>query len=474
MHGKISYYSAKNESGTIFDKNRRIYELRASGWHDKSTIPSNGLYVTFRLDESGKVTDCKASKYQDFEKQPFVSEGEFWDSIDDDELEEIEIENIDSAINEEQKKLDFKNLVAIESNRSIDECLNIYFRQYSDILHKNKKLLEKDPAKIYDYAILKKFITKAQSQLLSIDKHLSPNEFSEIQQQISEVEFLVKNFKNEGEVNTEVIFSIFEKYQLKYHAAKKALVLLEDEKTEIVMRLKSVAREIEKYEKKESLNHEDTEALEGKRKYLDKLENELGGKKGEVEKLKSLITSFEREHRAKLPSAYKNKKMSLYKDLRFLLSALGDELDNKIHNYAMLSDSVINTYYKHNFEFPFCAMTFLHVYLKRLDKTKMQDRDKVAFNLYSDFEKTKLRKFLLITDSETIASSLRTFVLHNSKNHALYLFYKPIEFFSQAEFIRPEVMMVDLDTRNLESLELIKKCKKMFGNSTRIILFNRD
>ena len=95
MHGKISFYSAKNQSGTIIDKNKRIYELRASGWHDPSTIPSNGLYVAFRLDENGKVSDCKASKYQDFKSEPYICEAEFWDSEDDEALEEIEETNLE-------------------------------------------------------------------------------------------------------------------------------------------------------------------------------------------------------------------------------------------------------------------------------------------------------------------------------------------------------------------------------------------
>lgn len=473
MHGKISFFSAKNGSGTIIDRNRRIYELRMNAWHDTSTLPAPGLFVTFRMDENGKMGDCKASKYQDFAKEPYVSEGEFWDTDDDEQLAAVEDDNLDDAVNTELEKLDISNLDKIELVRQPKECFSFYFYKYLDMLEKNKELLQKNPADLYDYMVLKKYISKALSQLLSLDKHASANDFSHIEQQISEVEYSLKNFKNQGDIKNLEIFKIFEKYQLKYLAIKKKLSLLDDELFEIETRIKSTNAEIERYRKKADLTADDKENIGKKSTYLNSLQNKSKEQKKINDKVKTAVESFEKYYSANLPGMYKEMRNGIYKQMRFLLNSLGDELDNKIHKTAMLSESVLNAYYKANFEFPFCAMTFLHVYLKRLDKSKMQQKDIAAYNLYNEFEKGKLKKYLLITDSENIATSMRRYVLHLSKYNSLYLFYKPIEFFTQARSIEPEIIMIDLDTSNLEIEEIIKKTKAMFGNTTRIVLFSR-
>lgn len=473
MHGKISFFSAKNGSGTIIDKNRRIYEFRMNAWHDTSTLPAAGLFVTFRMDENGKMGDCKASKYQDFAKEPYVSESEFWDTDDDEQLAAVEDDNLDEVVNAELDKLDIGNLEKVELVREPKECFSFYFYKYLDMLEKNRELMQKNPADLYDYAILKKYVSKALSQLLSLDKHASANDFSHIEQQISEVEYSLKNFKNQGDIKNLEIFKIFEKYQLKYLAVKKKLALLDDEVFEIETKIKSTNAEIERYRNKHDLTADDKEAIAKKSTYLNSLQNNAKERKKMEAKVKLAVESFEKYYSANLPKIYKEMRNSIYKDLRFLLNSLGDELDNKIHKTAMLSESVLNTYYKTNFEFPFCAMTFLHVYLKRLDKSKMQQRDIAAHNLYNEFEKGKLKKYLLISDSENIASSMRRYVLHLSKYNSLYLFYKPIEFFTQAKNIEPEIIMIDLDTSNLEVEEIIKKTKAIFGNTTRIVLFSR-
>jgi len=474
MHGKISFYSAKNQSGTIIDKNRRIYELRAAGWHDLSTLPSNGLFVSFRLDDNGKVSDCKASKYQDFKAEPYVCEAEFWDSEDDEALAEIEQDNIEKAIMAEAEKIDLNKLDKIETTKSPKECFRFYFKNYTDLIDKNRELFKKNPNELQDFAVIKKFTQKALSQLLSIDKHASANDFAPIEQNISEVEFAIKNFKTVAEMKATDIFKIFEKYQLKYLAVKKKLMSVEDEKFEFDTKIKSVNAEIERYRAKTKLTPEDEENIAKKSAYLNSLQNKSGEKRTLISKVRVSLESFEREYMSTLPDLFNKTKKEIFVDLRFLLNALGDELDNKIHQTGMLSESVINTYYKHNFEFPFCTMTFLQMYLKRLDKQKMQQKDVAAFNIYTEFEKNRLKKYLLITDSDSVASDMRRFILHMSKNNALYLFYKPIEFFTQAQSIYPEVMIIDLDTRNLELEEIFQKSKAIFGSRTRIILFNRD
>lgn len=474
MHGKISFYSAKSQSGTIIDKNKRIYELRASGWHDLSTIPTSGLYVTFRLDDNGRVSDCKASKYQDFKAEPYVCEAEFWDSEDDEALEEIEETNLENAVMAEVERLDVNKLDKIETTKSPEECFKLYFRKYTDLLDKNRELLGQNRSEISDFFILKKYTQKALSQLLSIDRHISENDFMTLEQSISEVESAIKTFRNNSEVKADDLFKIFERYQLKYLAAKKKLISLEDEKFEIDSKIKSTNAEIERYRAKSKLSLEEEELIGKKSAYLNNLQNRAGEKRALISKVRVAIESFEKGYMSTLPNIFTKIQKEIFANLRFLYNALGNELDNKIHKTAMISESVINTYYKHNFEFPFCTMTFLRMYLKRLDKSKMQPKDVAAFNIYTEFERTRLKKYLLITDSETIASEMRRFILSMSKNNSLYLFHKPIEFFTQSQKIQPEVIIIDLDTRNLEVEEILQKTKSIFGSTTRVILFNRD
>ena len=61
MHGRISRYSMATGSGVVTNYSKKIFELRKEHWHDRKLLPAAGMYVEFRLDESGHIVDAHSS-----------------------------------------------------------------------------------------------------------------------------------------------------------------------------------------------------------------------------------------------------------------------------------------------------------------------------------------------------------------------------------------------------------------------------
>ncbi len=89
MHGKIVRYLSSNGKGAVINLSRKLFEFTKETWHDKKVIPAVDMFVEFRCNEAGQITDCKASKFQDFSGNSMISESEFWHHETDEQLETL-------------------------------------------------------------------------------------------------------------------------------------------------------------------------------------------------------------------------------------------------------------------------------------------------------------------------------------------------------------------------------------------------
>lgn len=480
MHGKITYFSSQNGLGTITNKHKRVFELKKKNWHDPKTIPSSGMYVVFRYDEREGVTDCKASYCQSFENNLFLKESDFWDSEDDEMLKDIEERRQEELVLLEMGKIDLKKLKIIKPNRSLTNCLQNYFQVQIDAINKNspKDEEKKNEVKRLDYFLIKRFIDKALNQLLYFDKRITMDDFAKIRQKLVELEYLYTSFSKQPPIDDAILLDeVFLKYQVTYLAIAKKLQGAKEELLVVENRIKSIESEIT------ALQGKIAQAKEGRDELVQKLNKRKSDEqdnirradliRGVVTKVEKFCNNFLDFHKQEIPKIYNETKGKIKDELRYIIDRLAYDLDYMIWKRAMSSDSIEGTFYKQDIDGSFCSMTFLRYYLKRLDKTKMQQHDKILYGMMQNFEKNQARRFAIVTEHFSVAKKLKLYTLGANKDYCVTIVNRPVEFLTLARSSSYDVVLVDKDSKGINPVELIVKCKKTSLNpAIKFILFS--
>ncbi len=481
MHGKITYYSSQNGLGTITNKNKRVFELTKKCWHDAKTIPSAGMYVVFRYDEKEGITDCKASYIQSFEDNMFLKESDFWESEDDDALQDIEERRQEDLIIQEMGKIDLKKLKIVKPNKSIASCLQNHFRIHVEAIEKNSHTTEgRSGHQRLDYFLVKRFLDKALTQLLFMDKRISMDDFNSTKKKIVELEYLYHSFvKGAKTTKEELIEDVFLKYQITYLAIKKKLQTLEEKAMVFEAKLKSLESEIASLEEKIK-NAQDGDGVSILKAKLESKKNDKekalqgGGEQVKIyKKVDGFCNKFMDFHTTELPKAYNEMKNHIKNELRRIIDCVAYDLDYTIWKKAMSSDSVEGTFYKQDVDGSFCAMTFLRYYLKRLDKNKMQQSDKILYGLMLDYDKNRSRRFVVVSESFGVSKKIKLFILSSNKDYRVVIINRPIELYNAIKTSRYDVAIVDKNMKSIDPIELMDRARRDTVNKKlKFILFD--
>lgn len=160
MHGKIVRYLSSNGKGAVINLSRKLFEFTKETWHDKKVIPAVDMFVEFRCNEAGQITDCKASKFQDFSGNSMISESEFWHHETDEQLETLLSNKRDAIVQKIYKETNYQKIKEITLDIKPMESLKRYFYQeFSAIAFLNDLYLPKNKY-LYDYTHLKRFSAK--------------------------------------------------------------------------------------------------------------------------------------------------------------------------------------------------------------------------------------------------------------------------------------------------------------------------
>lgn len=483
MHGKITYYNNNNGSGTIIDKNKRVYEFRSNAWHDLSTLPTKGMLAEFRLDDSGKISDCKSSKYQHFEPGGFLAEADFWSSDSDEALREMEERRREDRIERVADEIEMESVNTLEQNKSVEECLDFHFIHQSRIIDKYKQHIEgKRKIKTLDYQKLKRFIDKTMTQLNFFDKRIGEDEFHETKQELSELEFSYNSFMKYDHDNPDALFEeIYLSRQVNYLALKKRVTLEEENIFAMQNKLKKIASEHKMFENR--IAQVGGAKTEQGQKFVEKLAQlDTQQKESEeiieelreiVERTGALLEDFVVRVKEKFPKLYAGKKEQITHDMLLIINFIAYNMDTMIWKKASMSESVLNTFYKPGIYGSFSTMTFLYYYLKPLNKDRLNENDQDLYNIWVEYDHKIAKKVVLVSENPTLLHSLKVFMLGKDKETLVRDLTKPVEFFSYIKNNRADLVIVDANLRSIPAHELIIKGRKIYKNTdtTKFILF---
>lgn len=481
MHCKITFYSDNPGVGTVINQFKRTYEFKKEAWHDPSTLPTKGMYVVIRLEEgSEKIVDIKASKYQIFNKNSFVTENDFWNTEDDDALAELEDKKREDFIAEHAAKIDVNELLEIEESSSIDECLDIYFHHHITLINRYKDVFESSQTpKQLDYFKLKRFLEKALSQLMYVDKRIPSETFHKVKQELTELEFMTQNFAKFTKIVPEELFNnIYLRYQVSYFAVKKRLMIVEENNLSAKAKLNRIPNELKLLESKivqtkdENAKKQMKEKIEALKELKNRLDEELRLYELQLTKLKNMLENFSQSKLTQFIQRYEEKKQEIYQKLNTIINIVAYNLDMTIWEVATKSESVRNTFYKPGIEGTFCCMTFLRYYLKPLNKDLLRDEDKALWDFLQYYDRAIAKTIAIVTENQTLATSLKNYLFSKEKDILVYEFTKPVEFLNWARNTRPNIVLVENEIKSISPVDLVLKARQLHpSDSVNFVIF---
>lgn len=456
MRGKITYYNQKTGIGVITNQHKKNFEFRKNAWHDFNKIPTKGMFVNIRVDEFGKVLDCRESIFNSLKKDYKLLESDFWNTEDDFELLELIEAKKEWLITKNLNSLEPKK--PIEPTKSIDECFDLFFNDDILLVYKYQELLLSENKQKLDYFRLKRFIQKAKTHLLATDSTINPELFSEIEQELRMLEqSYIKILKRLNIENKDAFNEIFLPYQIEYLRYQRKLQLDKERLFQITTNIKKLNNyvaihkptteaEKEKFEKIKS-------HLEGILKEKEKLEYE-------TEILKKQIAHFESKYFNEFVTIYnfEREQKRLFDYIQEIADILAYRLDTLIWEKAVNSESIKNSFYKNKNEGAFCTITFLRYYLKSLNKNNLSQNDDFLNNYLKKYEKEFCFYTLLVSENSELIERLKVVLLETDKNILVFPFLKALEALHWLKVINNSVDLIIIDSsmKTVSAIEFIR------------------
>ena len=481
LHGKILRYSLATGVGVIANQSKKIFELRKENWHDTRYLPTPGMLVEFRCNNNDYVINAKASSYQDFPPDSLIKESDFWKTDTDEELEYKEQNLKELIIQKIFKETNYFTIKEIPLSLNITNSLEKYFfQELSAINFAKKENQDKTHTFLIDYIKTKRFLNKAIDFLVFTDKNITIDSFVDQMQMINKLNYSYNYFIKNNNINPQKVYvEYFLETQLHYHSALKAETGLKERIMELNTRIKNSVTEIKGiYIKLENKGKKDGKALESRLSVLKervaKSDEELKLLNSCLRNLEKCLDNFRKKYKKDFEEKFKEYYSFIVNQTIYSLNVYATELDDSIWKLAMHSIPIRNTFFKQNIIGSYCTMTFLWLYLQRLNKSKLSLQDKKVYEDYLKYKKNHEKVFLVLTTNFKLETYLKVQIMSESKFHAVTIAKTNAEFFSQIHSLKLQGIYLD-STTPLSIPSLIAEVKKTKHNAnTNITLISKE
>lgn len=473
MHGKILRYSNQTKNGVVVNASKKIFELRNTSWHDQKIMPSAGMLVEFRLDDSGYViTDCKASRYQSFPEGGLIREIDFWRTNTDEELRAKETDAKATIAKKIFAETNYLKLNSIQISTPIQETIKEYFKEEFNALTAFNGMDGLDPeqeqAKI-NYIVLKPYLTKAIDYLVFNDRHITIDNFADDMQILKKLEYSYRHFQTNVNLTPDKIYQeCFLDVQYHYKGVLRAIESFNEKKLSMQNKIRVGSMELRSIQSKIDGKKGDVKLLEEKkakiRALIVKSESDIKIISATADRLKGLADGFAKENLSKFETVFNKMYQILISKTKEALDICATHIDNKLWSIGMASLAIKNVFFKHNINSPFCAMTFLGNHIKMLDKSKLRENEYAIYQYYNKYMSKHAKHFLIFSDNPSFGLELKIKIMAASKFHNVLIFHKEIEYFSAVNRQCFELIYVDSELKLNTPASIIKIGKESKRN----------
>lgn len=469
MHGKIVRYLSSNGKGAVINLSRKLFEFTKETWHDKKVIPAVDMFVEFRCNEAGQVTDCKASKFQDFSNS-MISESEFWHHDTDEQLDTLLSNKRDAIVQKIYKQTDYQKIREVRVDIKPMESLKKYFYQeFSAIAFLNDLYLPKDKY-LYDYAHLKRFSAKTLDNLLYSDKTIPKDDFIEELGIMTRLESAYSDLMRYQKVNIENVFKEhFLPQQCHYQALIVAINNAKDTSNLCQKRISALKNDILLLERRiqSKVDLEKNSAkLEKVRLELQKMIETESYNSNLCKHLLQLKQQFEDYYLKIFTDLYEKTYERIYKKIKSGLDICITILNEKIYHKVLKSIALKKNFFKsaNNDRVP-TMIYFIEQYLEHLNKDRLNELDALLYRYVDKIKKKHRKYFLIVTTDEQESTNLKLKILCENELYSVKTAYKRTLYFSLINEITFEKVYIDSAHIWENPEELIKEAKAFKANA---------
>lgn len=469
MHGKIVRYISSNGKGVVITASKVLFEFTHLTWHDRKKLPMVGMFVEFRCDENNNITECKASKFQEFGGNVLVSEKNFWRSETDKQLEELQSTLRDEMIQKIYKSTDYTHIKAIPLTISVTDAIKDYFQDEFLAITFANDLHVSPEAMIYDFRVVERFISKALDSLLFNDKSVRKDDFMEEMNVMTRLKSAYAGFESCPSLNIERIFKqYFLMQQYHFQAFKVALENLQDKIRFCEKRTQSCKNELLIIERRIQNKIDYNQSLAKKERFENELKKLL---KDSVEFnkqscfLNDLKKQFEEYYfgnfRVYFDKIYQNVQKKIKSGLDLCVTILDDKIYQKITHSMAFEKSYFTHMENDKSPVLFC---YVDQYLKHLNKERLNPNDSVLYAYFKKVKRKYCKYFLIVSSNKEESTRLKLEILAQNKFYSVKIADKQILYFSLIQEYKFETIYIDSNSVWKDAQELIAEGKALRTN----------
>ncbi len=481
MRGKISYYNEKTQTGTVVDKARIVYEFKSSSWFDHHRLPMADMYVDFKANEHGKIEQIKESIFLRLQRKYDVTEADFWQSADEETLEDIAIARREKLINE-----NVLNIVPkpIAEDYAIGDCFLAFFADAVELVYRYENIAFDESAQDerLDYFKLKRFMQKAKSQLAQTDGTIQMEPFNQMEKELSELEFVISETLKQKTKSMELLFEeIYLSQQIGYLKVQRRLKVDKQRAFELNITIKRAKENIAAW--KSRLSHEHgTDAISS-------LESKIAHAVHEYESAEKEIQEIEK-NKIVFSEHLKNFKESKYREfshsfgfetelkgivdaLKTIVERIAFDYDTLLWQCAVSSHIVQNTFYRQSTEGNYCAMTFLRYYLKPLNKHALSKPDEALYHYLLKYDTYIAKQALVLCEDREKMNEISLIIYGARKDVVVHQFLRAVDSLHWVRTSRAAFAVFDEKNHSLSPKELAESYASAHPDENfNIIVFN--
>lgn len=481
MRGRISYYNEKNQTGMVVDKAKVAYEFKRSIWYDQHRLPVPDMYVDFKANGQGKVEQIKESSFLKLQRKYDVSENDFWQSVDEEALEDLAQSRRERLIND---GILYINPSAIPEDYSINDCFLAFFADSVELIYKYEDMAfdEGKESERVDYFKLKRFMQKAKSQLVQTDGSIQVEPFNKLERDLGEIEYVMLDVLKQRGKKAELLFEeIYLSQQISFLRFERRLALDTQRIFELNLTIKRATESITMYRNR--LNREQHEelirSLEVKisraQDERDNAEIEIRKIQGNKPRFEECIRRFKEVKYAEFIESFgfENELKGIIGALRTVVERMAYDYDVLLWQKATKSHIVRNTFFKQAAEGNFCTATFLRYYLKPLNKHTLSKPDEALYGYLAKYDSQIAKHVLILSEQKDKIDEIAMSVYENYKDSVAHKFLRAVDSLQYIRKGKADLALFDAQNRTLSPQELAEN----YANSRpkerfKILVFN--
>lgn len=478
MRGKISYYNEKMQTGMVVDKARNVYEFKRANWFDKHRLPTADMYVDFKANELGRIEQIKESDFLRLQRKYDITENDFWQSKDEEALEDIAIARRERLINDGILSITPK---PIAEDYAIADCFLAYFADPVELIYRYEDLAfsESEEDGRLDYFKLKRFMLKAKSYLVQSDGTVEVELFNTMERQLFELEFVaLETLKNKNKTMETLFEEIYLTQQIGFLRMEKRLKIDSQKAFELGINIKRAMESINMWQTrlKAERNQERIASINEKIERMTQSKMAAEEQLQTIEKNKTLfaghIKHFKEVKYAEFLNnfGFEGELKGVVDTLKKVIDQIAFRYDTLLWQCAVNSNIIRNTFFKQMNIGNFCSATFLRYYLKPLDKRLLSKPDEALYNYLAKYDRDIAKHVLVLSEHKDVIEEVSMMVYRNYKDAVVHQFHRVVDSLRWLKGRNATMAVFDEQNRALTPQELAQTYADAHPDSPFVIL----